>query len=132
MEDRFKFRGRAAQTEYGREGKLIYGSLTVCPYNDQYRIRQWTDEHGWDSVLVDPKTVGQCTGLKDYKERPVFEGDIGRHPDGSTFMVEWWHDKWVARYTHDNQWSGLGLQFGERGQATIIGNIHENPELLEA
>ena len=103
---------------------------------DRLRFRFWMDDRYWYWKIGDceqtPHDEGeQCTGLNDYNGQLIYEGDIGQHPDGSIFKVEWMHDRWVSRYRYLGQWSSLLLQVGEKGQAVIIGNIHENPELLE-
>ena len=75
---------------------------------------------------VDPSTVGQYTGLTDKNGKKIFEGDILKFGD-FVYSIEWKEDR-------------LGYGYAERadrmleqdgGHCTIIGNIHENPELLE-
>lgn len=75
----------------------------------------------------------QFTGLKDRNGVDVFESDVGRHPDGSQFVVKWdqGHCGFRACYG-DYTTSLLKLQFDDKDGAVIIGNVHENPELLEA
>ena len=78
---------------------------------------------------IHSKTVGQFTGLTDKNGTKIFEGDI-LSEDGYLFVVVW--DQAWARFKlqHD----GRCYQYPEwnRGiQMEIVGNIHENPELLE-
>ena len=110
--------------------------------NDRFRFRAWDKSI---NVLRDSGTfdlvrgfhnpsfiVEQCTGLKDASGRLIYEGDLLLlDPDDPPSLVVW--DKCVATfrlgqedvdYTFDN--CGYSPQ-----EMEIVGNIHENPELLE-
>lgn len=86
----------------------------------------WTPETGNRYIPV------EYTGLKDKNGTKGFEDDIGRHPDGSTFVVKWdkHHCGFRAIYTNGDNLM-LSLQLSGRGGAEFIGNIHENPELIK-
>ena len=82
---------------------------------------------------VDPKTVGQSTGLKDKNGVEIFEGDIV-------------FDRWANKYTPVFQ-NGIYMAYNPKNLmqndpstqfniiwkdgCEVIGNIYENPELLE-
>lgn len=97
-------------------------------------------------ALVDPSTVGQFTGLADKNGKKIFEGDIIKYHESfvmkSTGVVffgenEWggntnvgFYVKWVIAELPDILRTDLGFWCHER-DIEIIGNIHDNPELLE-
>lgn len=75
----------------------------------------------------------QCTGLKDKNGKLIYEGDI----------VEYLDDYWIIIYNKPRmEWGLMGYDYAIYGRdikkydldvvsCEIIGNIHENPELLE-
>ena len=80
--------------------------------------------------LVDPKTVCQYTGLTDKNGRKIFEGDIVRI-DGQEelFTVVWVCD--TARFGLQSKTQLLYFEFGLGSRIEVIGNIHENADLLK-
>lgn len=82
---------------------------------------------------VNPATVGQFTGLTDTNGTKIFEGDIVEGADftaedGGYGVVSFVDGAFevngnnVTGTFHENYW---GREF------EVIGNIHDNPELLE-
>ena len=91
---------------------------------------------------VDPATVGQYTGLRDKNGKKIFEGDRVRYPDNIGYVeydedwnegvVDWDDEEMLFYFT--NRWSVAMGDFdvvdGKMMDVEVIGNIHDNPELL--
>ena len=138
-----KFRGWNPKNKCWLHGFYLMnrGAHFVCP--DEFA-------HGksWDDYEILPETLGQFTGLRDEFEKEVFDGDIiildGAPEFGKRVIVYYEeafniatrkeYDSLMAGahpYLNDyahmtclNEWSNSGL-------VRVIGNIHDNPELLE-
>lgn len=87
------------------------------------------------TVFVDPKTVGQYTGLTDNNGVKIFEGDIIRHYndlyDKNIFgigVICWDNDK--PRFYRTSQSDEI-YTISFSCDYEVIGNIYDNPELIE-
>lgn len=130
-----KFRGKRLDN-----GEWIYGSLLVI--EDTYFIIEPadfsydndTDETAFwfDSTEqeVDPATVGEYTGFKDLHGKDIYEGDILTDEYGSIGEVEWVNGEFVVSFGDVEMYS-LSNYFDGSCQMWTIGNIHDNPKLLE-
>lgn len=89
--------------------------------------------------LIDPETVCQYTGLADKNGRKIFEGDIVRYVDeviGKEKVDEVEYNETHAAFCRLHK-SKMGLQYlfineSVANKCEVIGNIFDNPELLEA
>lgn len=123
-----KFRGKCIPEFPHPVAKWVYGSfvsdnLILSPYKERNENR-----HFW--YMVDPDTVGQFTGLLDCDGREIFEGDI--LSNGNDVVVIKYKPEWA---------SFIGFYYGRNDitlcldecvrELKIIGNIHDDPKLLE-
>lgn len=114
-------------------GEWLEGSLWL--YGEKARI---DDNLGFPRGLcweeVDPATVGQFTGLDDKNGRRIFEGDLclcDRHIndsfDKTVFEISF--DP-LRGYYGESNW-GNEFDADSFEMCEVIGNIHDNPELLK-
>lgn len=82
---------------------------------------------------VDPATVGQYTGLTDKNVKKIFEGDLitipGSKRQGLPAPVKW--SNIDARFEIRRRGFNPICLDGDEGIYEVIGNIHDNTELLE-
>lgn len=126
-------------------GKRLDGGEWVCgnsiimlnnPEADKPYDIAIFDEHWQLWQTVEPETVGQYTGLKDKNGKKIFEGDIcGCFCKTQIFEVKYCDDR--CGYFFDECVTSGGCKpapecLGNlRNTIEVIGNIHDNPELLD-
>ncbi|MBQ5824766.1 MAG: hypothetical protein IIW48_08170 [Clostridia bacterium] len=95
------------------------------------------DDDGYDiEIKVNPETVGQDTGVTDGKETGIFEGDIVKiHLSGKPAIgVVEFGITGIAAYivkNIDKVSSNYVLEFDKPNLYEVIGNVFDNPELME-
>lgn len=117
-------------------GEWVYGDLLHCKGDDAGRVFIKTDTGLFE---VDPNTVGQYTGLKDKNGREIYVGDILKSErDDRLYVVKFWIGMFYASVEERNKgiFGGFPLhaltENEESGyECDIIGNIHDDPELLK-
>jgi hypothetical protein len=74
--------------------------------------------------------VMQYTGLKDKNGKESYIGDICKDNEGEIFYIEQDPVLIYAKYS-DIDMLTFGWEIWDSNQFEVIGNIYENPELLE-
>ena len=87
-------------------------------------------------ILVDPDNeryiIEQSTGLKDKNGTEIYEGDVIKvERDGIIDRVEWIHGGFGLEPRYNSPFYPRLGNVELREKIEVIGNIHENPELLE-
>ena len=116
-------------------GYYFYSELTCKHY-----IMGESKDYGYTCIEVIPETVGQYTGLKDKNGTKIFEGDIVQ--TNKFFLSVGLNAKYVIEYDVEIACFIGTMQKGnvkhfttfqnDSDQFEVIGNIHDNPELLNA
>ena len=120
------FRGKDADS-----GLWCYGDLTFSRDRKPY-IRFWA-HNGYLVREVMPETVGQFTGFVDKNKKRIFEDDIlaSTYEEENVVheLVLWYNNGWHIRWKQaepDVIWQQDMDRYSE-----VVGNIWDNPELLE-
>ena len=79
---------------------------------------------------VIPETVGQYTGLTDKNGTKIFEGDI-LHAAQGNFVVRW-SESICSFVAGEKERMRPCMNSGTMNCCEVIGNVFDNPELLES
>lgn len=128
------FRGKRKEN-----GEWVYGNYAVIDNNEKQQ--HFIFQNKAFEFEVVPETVGQYTGITDDNGKKIFEGDIlgitnddpdydyitKVYLDCDTLCVD------VQGQDYDYTSIGFAIEIwdDECDQVEVIGNIYDNPELLE-
>jgi uncharacterized phage protein (TIGR01671 family) len=144
------FRGKTGK------GKWIYGHYCPCVVSGFPALpciigKERLDNGCWEPIQVIPESVGQFTGLTDKNGKKIFEGDIvkvtyieKREYQGVKYDSEY---AFIEQVIYSEEMACFVLQLDNDGlsmyrpfldlnlptkikEIEVIGNIHDNPELL--
>nr|DAY01411.1 MAG TPA: YopX protein [Caudoviricetes sp.] len=112
-------------------GKWINDSETYIRDGDGI----WLSDEDLHVVTVREDTLGRYTGMRDKNGKKIFEGDIVRHVKSKLFTVKW--DGVFAKFILSELIKPKKATrpsddlFMVNRYYEVIGNIFDNPELLE-
>lgn len=117
------------------EGEVMY--YDVYPFKDDTLLLSY-DEIAFDEVPASDFILMQSTGLKDKKGEEIYEGDIVKYKSKKGAFTD------IATYSKFYAFFGLKDDTGDlicsfdwllenvgKDGFEVIGNIYENPGLLE-
>ena len=93
-----------------------------------------SDETYWNTIPFNDVKLMQFTGLVDMYGKEIFEGDVLKTSDGELAKVVWnkelacWEAEFLDEIVDLSEVADVKI---ERSDCEIVGNIYENPELLE-
>ena len=144
MEDRYLFKAKRVDNgewvkgsylyDDGRNIHYIFANEIVCPNC----INDCRKEFSLQDYEVDPSTICQCTGLKDKNGKLIWENDICDRKEPYPEIVKYCNGDWTLDYSYaihkesGGCYCNLGFYTEERKCVEVIGNIFDNPELLES
>ena len=143
MQDRFKFR------LWHKPLKIMhYNDFTVTATEYMAKIYQQDDymmKFNQEDLEFDKQCIlMQCTGLKDKNGKLIYEGDIVDKGTRCKWIITWFKNKFILvpdfEYKNKDKCANdreCGFKYFENNHNyadkddEVIGNIYQNPELLE-
>jgi uncharacterized phage protein (TIGR01671 family) len=121
------FRGKRVYNGEWLAGDLLankYERPNICPIGDV------------NCYPVIPETVGQYTGMKDKNGEKIFEGDIVKYSTTCEIFTVAWHGSFAEFVISELQKPNKATRGSKdmylvNRYCEVIGNIYDNPELLE-
>ena len=118
------FRGKRKDT-----GAWVFGDLV----HSQYKIGDTCVGQYGNTVgihQVNPETVGRFTGLTDKNGTKIFEGDVCK-VGNLIYKVVFEYSAWRFKILSNKVYCCPAFNSHCGDLCEVIGNIHDNPELLE-
>lgn len=123
---RIKFRGKNAVTKNWYYGDCVHklGKTYIVDVSSEY------------PVAVSEKTLGQFTGLHDKNGKEIYEGDVIKGKYETTHLIQYNEEEcsYFAYRLPISEFSAKGhldQDWINEYSKIVIGNIHDNPELMK-
>ena len=128
MESRYLFRAKRKDN-----GEWIFGNL-IQTDDGTYIIQNYVPQHLIKNYEVDPATICQCTGLKDKNGNLIWENDIANCMNAECCGYISWNESEAGFYfdvlLEDGRFEEEHI-YDYQDCMEVIGNVFDNPELLE-
>ena len=126
----YLFRGKRKDNGEWVEGSLVTKVDPLLETNYCFILAQGRGESFVTWHMVDPATVGQFTGLMDKNGKRIFEGDVFEwgYAGVKEFRYVVAYDATLASFVGERHFGFVSLNGVD---IEIIGNIHDNTELVE-
>ena len=115
--------------ETGQIIEKVWDGRTIISRGRGYERATWDLLAGFVEVL--PESVGQYIGLK-LTGKKIYSGDILEHDEGHIGLVKYKAPSFVYEWNDGTTTTDLGRREDTYIDCKIIGNIHDNPTLLES
>lgn len=138
MEDRYLFKAKRLDN-----GEWVTGNLIQNPFfkgvrswisseqEDKTRLRSISRTQAlWNSIEVDSSTICQCTGLKDKNGKLIWENDVVKINNSKVNTLITFRDFEIICTIPNEKYYKHRLEYDTEYE--VIGNIFDNPELLES
>lgn len=134
-----KFRGKSL-----KNNEWCYGHYSDFDHNPDglSKMSYWINiSVGGYTIEVNPNTIGQFTELCDKNETEIYESDILKVYIGNgkyeLRQVYWWQGTYWTKRVKSYAFYGeapqtLSFYFTNDIKVKVIGNIHDNPELIKS
>lgn len=124
-------------------GEWVTGSLLTCEDGTCKIATSLLEVKTNGPILVcaydvDRDTICQCIGLKDKNGKLIWENDVCDRKEQYPEIVKYCNGDWTLDYSYASHkesggcYCNLGFYAEERKCVEVIGNIFDNPELLES
>lgn len=114
MEREIKFRAKSIDNLQWCYGIMHNDGMTLFP------------------VRVDKETICQFSGMRDKNKKEIYDGDILKTTYGHIYKVEYYEcNAAFMLICYDERIDDYIGYFDTENSFEVIGNIYDNPELLE-
>uniref|UniRef100_A0A6M3JWZ1 Putative YopX protein n=1 Tax=viral metagenome TaxID=1070528 RepID=A0A6M3JWZ1_9ZZZZ len=122
---------REIKLRYRFHNRKTKETIMTCLTIDQVEI-QGLSPNPFEGLDWQTLSRDQFTGILDSKGVPIYEGDVVENERGEKGKIVFWEGAFISAYLPPYNWDAMEPYDGLLSKQTVIGNIYENPELLEA